>query len=499
MQCLDLDISDFIIKIFYFFHNQNLRCENFEKIQYDLKLSKHTFIKHISTRWLTIGPAAERIVEQLPALNEYFLKYIPSKEYATTRKQSYLDIIKYLKNKSLRTTLEFIIYSSKIFTSEFTCKMQNNEPLIHILYSQLKKLIYILCSNIIKPSVLTENFLHMKSEELLEKSNIRDLKDITFGEKVKNSIFLLESDKMLFLNGVKNFYITAIKYMFEKIVNLKTLKHFECLSPENIKSANSVNSIVKIANLLPLMDIDINILSHEWKLLQIDPEVSFVLRKNERIDEYWNTIFSLKCQSNLRYPVMTHVIKAALSLTHGSADVERGFSQSGRILTEDKTRMDEKTLNARFSIIDGLKRFNSMPHKVPISSKLLTFARTARRSYHSHLDEQKRIAEEKEKQEAEEKKRKNKEKVILNDIKIQIENMKNLELQLISEEEVYKEAIKESELMQTVLKNTANSMTNKVVFQELILSLEKLRNKEKEQKIKVEKLREKTKKKICTY
>jgi len=101
----------------------------------------------------------------------------------------------------------------------------------------------------------------MKSKELLEKSNIRDLKDITFGEKVKYSIFLLESDKMLFLNGVKNFYITAIKYMFEKIVNLKTLKHFECFSPENIKSVNSVNSIVKIVNLLPLMDIDIDILS----------------------------------------------------------------------------------------------------------------------------------------------------------------------------------------------------------------------------------------------
>lgn len=82
MQCLDLDISDFIIKIFYFFHNQNLRCKNFEKIQSVLNLSKHTFIKHISTRWLTISPATKRIqVEQLSALNEYFLKYIPSKEY----------------------------------------------------------------------------------------------------------------------------------------------------------------------------------------------------------------------------------------------------------------------------------------------------------------------------------------------------------------------------------------------------------------------------------
>jgi len=80
----------------------------------------------------------------------------------------------------------------------------------------------------------------MKARNCSKNLTFKDLKDINFSKKVKNSIFLLESDKMLFLNGVKHFYITAIKYMFEKIVNLKTLKHFECLSPENMKSANSV-------------------------------------------------------------------------------------------------------------------------------------------------------------------------------------------------------------------------------------------------------------------
>jgi len=139
-----------------------------------------------------------------------------------------------------------------------------------------------------------------------------------------------------------------------------------------------------------------------------------------------------------------------------------------------------------------------MPHKVPITSNLLilSLARTARRSYHSHLDEQEKIAEEK-KTRSRRKRTKNKKSYILKDIKIQIENMKNLELQLISEKEVYKETIKVSESMQTILKNTAKTMTNKDVSQELILSLEKLRNKEKEQKTKVEKLRRKnTKKKI---
>lgn len=132
---MDLDISDFIIKVFYFFHNQHLRCKNFEKIQTDLKLPKHTFIKHISTRWLTIGPAAERVIEQLPALNEYFLKYIPRKEIATIKKQSYLDIIKYLKDTFLRPTLEFILYIHLKFLRVnilVKCKMMNRSSISYI-------------------------------------------------------------------------------------------------------------------------------------------------------------------------------------------------------------------------------------------------------------------------------------------------------------------------------------------------------------------------------
>lgn len=59
--------------------------------------------------------------------------------------------------------------------------------------------------------------------------------------------------------------------------------------------------------------------------------------------------------------------------------------------------MNKKTLNARISIIDGLKNFKSLPYQVPITGDLLKLARTAHRSYHLYLqlDEQKRIAKEK--------------------------------------------------------------------------------------------------------
>ena len=78
--CLSLDVSDFIIKIYYFFHKRDVRCETYETIEQDLNVPQHKFLKHISTRWLTLGPAAKRIEEQLPALSYYFLKYLPPKK-----------------------------------------------------------------------------------------------------------------------------------------------------------------------------------------------------------------------------------------------------------------------------------------------------------------------------------------------------------------------------------------------------------------------------------
>ena len=66
---LSLDLSDIIVKVYYYFHNRDARCEIFESIQEKLGLP-HKFIKHASTRRLTVGPASERMIEQIPVCSE---------------------------------------------------------------------------------------------------------------------------------------------------------------------------------------------------------------------------------------------------------------------------------------------------------------------------------------------------------------------------------------------------------------------------------------------
>lgn len=78
-------------------------------------------------------------------------------------------------------------------------------------------------------------------------------------------------------------------------------------------------------------------LSDEWKLLKLE---KLTCVNGQRIDHFWRQVFNLKNSiDEPKFPVITTTVICALSLSHGSADVERGFSISGKVLTEDQSAM----------------------------------------------------------------------------------------------------------------------------------------------------------------
>lgn len=117
---------------------------------------------------------------------------------------------------------------------------------------------------------------------------------------------------------------------------------------------------------------------------------------NQSIENFWNTIFAISCNviKMPKYPNIKKLVSACLCLSHGSADVERGFSRSGRILTETNTQMSLKTLNARRNIIELLKRFGNKPYCVPVTHELLKLCKNAHKSYLAYLEKEKLKAEE---------------------------------------------------------------------------------------------------------
>ena len=181
--------------------------------------------------------------------------------------------------------------------------------------------------------------------------------------------------------------LASAKHIIHKVqlTSSGLLKQLTCLQPANRKKSSSTDYIAKLCDALPL-SIRSDRLKDEWKLMQIqqpEPEMDI----SDRIEKYWKNFIDLKgSDGGPKYHNVSMVVKACLTLSHGNADVERGFSRSGCILTGNNTAMSLKMLNARLSVCDGMLAYDRKPHLVPVTRHLLTLAHQAHASYNAYLE-----------------------------------------------------------------------------------------------------------------
>ena len=130
----------------------------------------------------------------------------------------------------MKSTLQFVVYAAKIFTTEFTLIMQKEEPLINVLYVQLNVLLTILLSNVVKQLVLESKLFESPPDInfLLENNtNFSDLLEINVGQIAKKTIETLpKKEKLTLMTEIKQFYVTAIKHVTKKIPSFETLYIF---------------------------------------------------------------------------------------------------------------------------------------------------------------------------------------------------------------------------------------------------------------------------------
>jgi len=80
-----------------------------------------------------------------------------------------------------------------------------------------------------------------------------------------------------------------------------------------------------------------------------------------------------------------------LTIAHGPASIERVFSLSGRVISEERASMNEWTLNANLFVIDGLGIFRGRPQNVAITEDLIKIAKSVRKSYDLYLQKGKSL------------------------------------------------------------------------------------------------------------
>ena len=162
-------------------------------------------------------------------------------------------------------------------------------------------------------------------------------------------------------------------------------------------SETAHTSIMNIARRVPQMLVpdDIDRISTEWHLYENEAIPDEWFKKSNGyhpIDYYWQRVFTLKTNTGAnQFIALAKLVKCALALSHGNADVERGFSENAFLLSDDRSLLSVASINGLRATRDGIKFFgNGKPHEVPITRDLLDSVRNAHSRYTLDLERQQR-------------------------------------------------------------------------------------------------------------
>ncbi|KAL1485420.1 hypothetical protein MTO96_047324 [Rhipicephalus appendiculatus] len=108
------------------------------------------------------------------------------------------------------------------------------------------------------------------------------------------------------------------------------------------------------------------------------------------MDSYWAPIFTSNSQ---KYPLLSVLVRALLSLPHGNADCDRGFSENKRIV-ENRASLAIATISGIRHVKSYMKRFGSDPCSVPFTRDIMTAVKSSHNVYSRRLQ---RESEEQEK------------------------------------------------------------------------------------------------------
>jgi hypothetical protein len=88
---LPVSVEDLLIDLYYYFDKSTKRLQELRKFQLLCDVETHKILKHVSTRWLSLGLCIKRLLEQYVPLLQYFQSLSPKSSASGTKSSSTQD------------------------------------------------------------------------------------------------------------------------------------------------------------------------------------------------------------------------------------------------------------------------------------------------------------------------------------------------------------------------------------------------------------------------
>lgn len=282
------DIDQLCLDLHAIFKHSAARREDYKQLQFDMGVDLHTFQQHTEVRWLSIGPAISRIIEQWDAICQ-FIKDLGKDEKTAPKSVNYKRVAAMLtagEKDVTKVLLEFLKNTLPLF-EEFLTLFQRSTPTIHLVYDSMCLTLLKVMRRFLKPTVLEGKYGASLSSVSCEdvKLQLTD-NELSIGDQTRKALACLNPAKQrLAILGIRAFYVATVSHLQLRLpLGNKLLRDLGCLNPLKRNRKSTDTSIQNLTRKLQ-PQLEVTSVLDEWKCLQEDREVS-ELDSTQRIDHY---------------------------------------------------------------------------------------------------------------------------------------------------------------------------------------------------------------------
>lgn len=323
---LAFDVEGVVLKIFSHFQSSSLRREDLKEFIEYTELEWRELVKHVPTRWLSLGPAIERILKFFPALMSYFIS----------------------KENDYSNALRDLLSLTGFETEDSINDLEYSKTSLYLSFSANVCSLFEKSNMILQRSDTTSTELFQIMNTLLTQLNTR-IEENFFGSfirKAKNHAN--EEVLQQAMSDFKIFYENARSYL-ESHFDFSDQNPFKSIACLSLNREMSFDELMEAVTALRINNnVAEDNLFDEYSLIK--PSLPVVVKSEDfTVEQKWASLFSCVKNEN-QLPELRKVVSCALSIPPSNAYVERVFSQMSLKWTKTRNQCSVKLIRAELMI-----------------------------------------------------------------------------------------------------------------------------------------------------
>ncbi len=399
---LGADLENILVCHHSFFKLSTVRRDKYYEILEEEEHVIEFFIQHGATRWVTFGKANERLITHHNSMMKFVERIgAEDKSLASGNNGVYNNLKEFYSDKTRKQNYCRLLFVDMLAAKHeaYLTKLQKDSPMACFIFKENKALIQNLLDiiSVAKVPSNSDEIFKMKVEKICKDEK---RKQPDFYPMLKDALKELPNEERRNLREeFRSSIITDIAYLVKNMNFDKPLiQAISCFDPRERKSRSITSRMLEVAKATHRFSSEqIKDLTNEIDIYKnLDSKQLPDFHGGLRVDKdfyvpVWKILTDFMGRTPDSFILLT---KCVMTLSHGQAAVERGFSETKAIV--QRGLMTKKT-------IEGQKRTKSLVRQydgaknVPITKSLLYHVNDANSKYKAYMENEKKEAYERQK------------------------------------------------------------------------------------------------------